>query len=145
MALVKQMWADIGVETEIRNIDGAVFFGADPASPDSYSKFYADVQMYTISSGTDPEHFLGQFTCDGMPGRANPWLDTNVPRECDPGFDEMVAELSVTPPGPERYELARRMNVHLVGTRFMLPIIQRASVSAHPCVCMTLSGACYDA
>lgn len=33
--------------------------------------------------------------------------------------------------GPERYEQARHMNVHLVGTRFILPIIQRASVSAH--------------
>ena len=32
-ALIKQMWEQIGVETELRNIDAAVFFGGDPASP----------------------------------------------------------------------------------------------------------------
>ena len=31
-ALIKQMWGAIGVETELRNIDGGVFFGGDPAS-----------------------------------------------------------------------------------------------------------------
>ena len=46
-ALIKQMWEQIGVETELRNIDAAVFFGGDPASPDTYMKFYADIEMYT--------------------------------------------------------------------------------------------------
>jgi peptide/nickel transport system substrate-binding protein len=30
-ALIKQWWSDIGVETELRNIDASVFFGGDPA------------------------------------------------------------------------------------------------------------------
>jgi len=32
-ALVKQWWKEIGVETELRNIDAAVFFGGDQSSP----------------------------------------------------------------------------------------------------------------
>jgi ABC-type transport system substrate-binding protein len=30
-ALIKQWWSEIGVETELRNIDASVFFGGDPA------------------------------------------------------------------------------------------------------------------
>ena len=32
-ALVKQMWREIGVETELRNISASVFFGSDPGQP----------------------------------------------------------------------------------------------------------------
>ena len=48
-ALIKQMWREIGVETELKNINASVFFGGDPSSPDTYQKFYADIQMYTSS------------------------------------------------------------------------------------------------
>ena len=44
-ALIKQMWREIGVETELKNINASVFFGGDPSSPDTYQKFYADIQM----------------------------------------------------------------------------------------------------
>ena len=60
-ALIKQWWSEIGIETELRNIDAAVFFGGDIASPDTYSKFYTDIEMYTNgSSGTDPETLHGR-------------------------------------------------------------------------------------
>ncbi|HEV7435194.1 MAG TPA: peptide ABC transporter substrate-binding protein, partial [Pseudorhizobium sp.] len=43
--LVKAMWAEIGVDAELRNASASVFFGGDPASPDTFQKFYADVEM----------------------------------------------------------------------------------------------------
>jgi peptide/nickel transport system substrate-binding protein len=42
-ALIKQWWEEIGVEVELRNVDPAVYFGGDPASPDTIEKFYADL------------------------------------------------------------------------------------------------------
>ena len=45
-ALIKDSWNQIGVETELRNLDASVFFGGDPGSPDTFQKFYADVEMY---------------------------------------------------------------------------------------------------
>lgn len=66
--LVKDMWSQIGVETELRNVSASVFFGGDPASPDTYQKFYADVQMYASGfESTDPEKFMGGFTCEKSP------------------------------------------------------------------------------
>ncbi len=67
-ALIKQWWNELGVEVELRNIDASVFFGGDPGSPDTFQKFYADVEMYANNfDGTDPEAYLGQFTCEKAP------------------------------------------------------------------------------
>ncbi len=54
-ALIKAWWQEIGVETELRNLNASVFFGGDPGSPDTFQKFYADVEMYAnVFNGTDP-------------------------------------------------------------------------------------------
>lgn len=37
--LVKDMWSQIGVASELRNVSASVFFGGDPASPDTFQKF----------------------------------------------------------------------------------------------------------
>ena len=67
-ALIKQWWAEIGVETELRNIDASVFFGGDPASPDTFQKFYADVEMYANNfDGTDPESYMANWECKQAP------------------------------------------------------------------------------
>jgi len=130
-SLIKQMWQEIGVETELRNIDGGVFFGGDPASPDTYQKFYADIEMYTSNfQGTDPELYMAAWTCDNAPGPDNQWLGTNMSRGCSPEFDSLVERLAVTPYGEERYETAKRMNDIVVQNHFLIPLIWRATASA---------------
>ncbi len=130
-ALIKQMWEAIGVETELRNIDAAVFFGADPASPDTFQKFYADVQMYTNNfQGTDPEVYMAGWVCDKSPGPHNQWLGTNIPRGCSAEYDGLVEQLSITPPGGDRVRIAKRLNDIIVENHYMIPLIWRATVSA---------------
>ena len=71
-ALIKEWWGEIGVETELRNIDCSVFFGGDPGSPDTFQKFYADVEMYANTfNGTDPQAYLGNGLCDNAPSPAD--------------------------------------------------------------------------
>ena len=131
-ALIKQMWEQIGVETELRNIDAAVFFGGDPASPDTYMKFYADIQMYTNTfSGTDPESYMANWTCSEIPGPDNQWLGNNIQRSCVAEYDAMVAEMSQTASLEERARLAKQMNDIIVQNHFMIPLIWRGDVSAH--------------
>ena len=131
-ALIKQMWEQIGVETELRNIDAAVFFGGDPASPDTYMKFYADIEMYTNNfDGTDPESYMGNWVCDAIPGPENQWLGNNIQRQCVPEYDALVDEMSRTASLEERARLAKAMNDIIVGNHYMIPLIWRAKVSAH--------------
>ncbi|MCP4421266.1 MAG: peptide ABC transporter substrate-binding protein, partial [Chloroflexi bacterium] len=130
-AVIKQWWAEIGVETELRNIDASVFFGSDPASPDTYGKFYADLEMYTSSAnGTDLQSYLGAFVCENMNQSSNQWLGGNVPRHCNPEYDEIVAELSVTGDEATRVELIKQLNDMLVQNGVIIPITSRGSVSA---------------
>ncbi|UCH26715.1 MAG: peptide ABC transporter substrate-binding protein [Trueperaceae bacterium] len=137
-ALIKQMWEQIGVETELRNIDAAVFFGGDPASPDTYQKFYADIEMYTNSfNGTDPENYMANWTCDNIPGPDTGWQGDNIQRSCTEEYDALVLQLSQTAGLEARAELARLMNDQIVQSYWMIPLIWRGDVAA---VSNTLEG-----
>ena len=131
-ALIKQMWEQIGVETELRNVDAAVFFGGDPASPDTYMKFFADIEMYTNNfSGTDPESYMANWACSEIPGPENQWLGNNIQRSCTAQYDALVAEMSQTAALQERARLAKEMNDILVQNYYIIPLIWRGEISAH--------------
>ena len=131
-ALIKQMWEQIGVETELRNIDAAVFFGGDPASPDTYQKFYADIEMYTNNfSGTDPESYMANWSCKEIPTPENQWLGNNIQRSCVAEYDQLALEMAQTASLDKRASLAMRMNDVLSTNNYMIPLIWRANVSAH--------------
>ena len=131
-ALIKQMWRQIGVETELKNISASVFFGSDPASPDTYQKFYADIQMYTNNfDGTDPQAYLQNWLCKRIPGPDNQWIGTNIPRYCNSEYEELAASLSKTAGIPNRAAIARRMNDMLIDDGAVIPLIHRGEVIAH--------------
>lgn len=130
--VLKQWWQSIGVETELRAIDGAVFFGGDPGSPDTVQKFFVDVQMFaTTFSGTDPEAYFAGWRCDRIPTPGNQWQGSNYVRFCDPGFDELTDRMSSAADPNERSALGRAMNDKLVQNYVTLPLIDRGRVSAH--------------
>ncbi len=130
-ALVKQMWEAIGVESELRNIDSAVFFGGDPASPDTYGKFYADIEMYTNDfPGTDPESYLGNWVCGEISGPDNQWLGNNIPRWCNEDYEVLVAQMAETAVLEERTVLAKQMNDMLMQDYVIIPLVHRGDVSA---------------
>lgn len=132
-ALIKQWWEEIGVETELRNVSASVFFGGDPGSPDTFQKFYADVQMYANNfDGTDPEAYLAAQLCEKTPSPESQWQGENVTRFCDPAFDAMVAELSRTGELEKRGEIARKLNDMLTKeSNVIIPLVDRGRVSAH--------------
>ncbi|TDK39523.1 peptide ABC transporter substrate-binding protein [Rhizobium deserti] len=129
--LVKDMWSQIGVQAELRNASASVFFGGDPASPDTFQKFYADVEMYTNNfDGTDPEKYLAEWLCDKVPGPANGWQGQNIPRYCNPEYDKLVGELSKTADLDKRHELSKRLNDMLTEEGAHIPLIHRGNPSA---------------
>ncbi|MEM7301242.1 MAG: peptide ABC transporter substrate-binding protein [Pseudomonadota bacterium] len=137
-AFIKQMWAEIGVETELRNIDAAVFFGGDQSSPDTFQKFFADIEMYTNNfDGTDPEKYMANWHCNQIPAPGNQWLGNNMPRYCNEEYNALVAEMGKTASLEKRAELAKKMNDMLMQAGAMIPLIHRGDVSAHS---VTLDG-----
>ena len=132
-ALIKQWWDEIGVETELKTVDASVFFGGDPGSPDTFQKFYADVEMYANNfDGTDPEAYLAQHTCDKAPRPETGWLGENVNRYCDPEYDRLVAEMGRTADLEKRGEIGRKLNEMLTKESYVVvPLVDRGRVSAH--------------
>lgn len=129
-ALIKQWWDEIGVETELRSIDGAVFFGADPGSPDTLQKFYADVEMYANQfDGTDPEKYLGDWVCPEIPRPETQWQGGNTSRFCSEEFDALHARMGETAGQEERARIAIALNDMIVSSTSFIPLIHRGRVS----------------
>ncbi|MCA3509584.1 MAG: peptide ABC transporter substrate-binding protein [Rhodobacter sp.] len=132
-ALIKDWWSEIGVETELKAIDPGVFFGGDPGSPDTFQKFYADVEMYANNSDNpDPETYLGQYQCKNAPSPDNQWQGENINRFCDPAFDALHAKLTQTTDLAERQAIAKQLNDMVTrDSMVVVPLVHRGTLSAH--------------
>ncbi|MEM9550397.1 MAG: peptide ABC transporter substrate-binding protein [Pseudomonadota bacterium] len=131
-ALIKQWWSEIGIESELRNLNASVFFGGDPGSPDTFQKFYADVEMYANTfNGTDPQSYLGNMLCDKAPSPASQWQGENISRFCMEEYDALHAELTQTAGIDARAEIAKRLNDMAVTNGAMIPLVHRGRLSAH--------------
>jgi peptide/nickel transport system substrate-binding protein len=131
-ALIKQWWSEIGIDAELRNLSASVFFGGDPGSPDTFQKFYADIEMYANTfNGTDPQAYLGNGLCDKAPSPASQWQGENISRFCDPEYDALHAELTRTADIDKRGEIGRALNDMAVERGMMIPLVHRGRVSAH--------------
>jgi len=131
-ALIKQWWAEIGVETELRNIDASVFFGGDPASPDTFQKFYADIEMFTNNfAGADPEAYMANWVCSDIPSPANQWQGNNIQRWCSEAYDALVRQMATTAELEKRGEIAKQQNDMLIQSYSIIPLVYRGGTSAH--------------
>ncbi len=130
-AFIKQMWQEIGVETELKNISASVFFGGDQSSPDTFQKHFSDIEMYTNNfNGTDPENYMLRWTCNKMPSPETQWIGQNMPRYCDPEYDKLAAQLAQTAAIEERAIIAKKMNDMLIDYGAIIPLIHRGGVAA---------------
>ena len=131
-ALIKEWWSEIGIETELRNVNASVFFGGDAGSPDTFQKFYADVEMYTNTfSGTDPQAYLGHGLCDKAPSPASQWQGENISRFCMEEYDALWNQLAQTADLAERGRIGRELNDMAVQNGMMIPLTHRGDIAAH--------------
>ena len=131
-ALIKQWWSEIGVETELRNIDGSVFFGGDPGSPDTFQKFFADIEMYTNNfAGVDPEAYMANWRCSEIPSPETQWQGSNMQRFCSEEYDALVDKLSNTAGIEARAEIVKQQNDMLMASYSIIPLVHRGNPSAH--------------
>ncbi len=84
--------------TELKNIDAGVYFGADPASPDTLNKFFFDVQMFANNPDTtDPQTYLSGWLCgadgENIAKASNGFNAQNYERWCSPEYDALFAHL----------------------------------------------------
>jgi peptide/nickel transport system substrate-binding protein len=128
-ALIQEYWAEIGIEANMRNADSGIFFGPS-TNPDSFLRFYADIQMYTFVPLPDPQAHFSEYTLASMTGEANGWGGNNVPRYYNEEFEATFAELAQTADPDERSALTIELNDIMINDGVIIPLVHRASVSA---------------
>ena len=128
--LIQGWWWEIGVETELKDIDAGDFFGGDPTNPDTVGRFYADIQMYTSGPGIDPQGYLSGWRTSEIARAENDWGRGNVPRWFSPTYDAVYKELEDAPLGPGREDLIIELNDLLVQNYVLIPLVNRATVSS---------------
>ena len=128
-AVVKQGAQKAGIDLELKSVTASVFFSSDVANPDTYGKFYADMQMYTTTmTQPDPERFMDQYTSWEVAAKANKWQGRNITRWVSEEYDKTfrAAEAELDP--VKRAALFVKMNDLPVQANIVVPLISRPRV-----------------
>jgi peptide/nickel transport system substrate-binding protein len=130
-AIVKHACQKAGIEVELKSVTASVYFSSDVANPDTYSKFYADIQMYSINlQQPDPEVFMRQFTSWEIATKENKWQGRNITRWRNDEYDKafLAAESELDP--VKRAALFIRMNDLVCNDPTVIPVVNRPKVQA---------------
>jgi peptide/nickel transport system substrate-binding protein len=130
-AIIKQACQKAGIDMELKSITASVFFSSDVANPDTYTKFFCDMQMYTTTMPQpDPERFMNQFCSWEAATKENKWQGRNISRWKSEEYDKTyrAAESELDP--VKRAALFIRMNDLVVAGRPTIPLVYRPRVSA---------------
>jgi peptide/nickel transport system substrate-binding protein len=128
-AVIKQACQKVGIDLELKSITAAVFFSSDVANPDTYGKFWCDMQMYTTTmTQPDAERFMDQYVSWEISSKANKWLGRNIVRWQSPDYDKAfrAAEIELDP--VKRVALYISMNDMVVGDNSIIPLSSRPRV-----------------
>jgi peptide/nickel transport system substrate-binding protein len=130
-AIVKQAAAKAGIDMEIKSVTASVYFSSDIGNPDTYTKFYTDIQMYTTTmTQPDPELFMNQFTSWEIASKDNKWQGRNITRWRSEEYDKLyrAAEAELDP--VKRAALFIRMNEMVIQNVVVIPVVFRPRVAA---------------
>jgi len=125
-AIIKDACTKAGIDLELKSVVAAVFFGSDFANPDTYQKFWTDMQMYTTTmTQPDPQFFMEQFTSAHRSQKANKWASRNLVRWSNKDYDESFAAAQVELDPVKRAAMFIKCNDLLVGDGHVIPLFAR--------------------
>ena len=128
-AVVKQACQKAGIDLELKSVTASVFFSSDVGNPDTYGKFWCDMQMYTTTmTQPDPERFMDQYLAREASSKANKWAGRNIIRWSSDAYEKAytAAEAELDP--VKRAALFIQMNDMVIKDGFIVPLISRPRV-----------------
>jgi len=129
--IIKQAAQKAGIDMELKAVPASVYFSSDPANPDTYTKLFADMQMFTTTMPQpDPEVFMNQYLSTEFASKANKWLGRNSTRYSNPEYDKayLAAQSEMDP--AKRAALFVRMNDMPINDIVIIPVVYRPRTSA---------------
>ncbi len=130
-AVVKQAAQRAGVDLELKSVTASVFFSSDVGNPDTYTKFFCDIQMYTTTmTQPDPELFMNQYCSWEMSNRENKWQGRNIVRWANAEYDNAYKSAQGELDPVKRAALFIRMNDLVCNNQVVIPLVYRPRVAA---------------
>ena len=78
--IIKAACKQAGINIKIKAVLASVYFSSDAGNPDTYTKFYADMQMYTTQPARpDPGKWMQSFLSTEVADKANKWPAATSP------------------------------------------------------------------
>ncbi len=130
-AIVKQACQKAGIDIEVKAVTASVFFSSDVANPDTYTKFYCDLQMYTTTmTQPDPEVFMLQFRSDEAATKENKWQGRNITRWRNQEYDDIHKAATVEIDPVKRAAMLIKLNEMVVNDFVVIAVVARPAVQA---------------
>jgi peptide/nickel transport system substrate-binding protein len=130
-SVIKQAASKAGIEIELKSVALSAFTSSDPANGDTYTHFYADLQLMTFLMGPpDPERLMRVFTSWEVPSKENKWQRFNVWRWRNEEYDRLYRSAETEMDPVKRAALFIRMNDLVVQNGVVIPIALRAKAAA---------------
>ncbi len=126
----KQACQKAGIELDLKSVTASVFFSSDFANPDTYSKFYADLQMYNTTSDTpDPALFLRAFLPIEAAQKENKWQGRNITRWQSDEYKTVWESQQFEVDPVKRAQILMECNDIACRNHVVLPIVNRPIVA----------------
>jgi peptide/nickel transport system substrate-binding protein len=128
--IFKHACAQAGIGIEIKTVVSSVYFSSDVGNPDTYAKFYADLQMYSTTSGRpDPGRWMESFLSTEVSSKANKWQERNITRWRNADYDRIWHEAQSELDPVKRAGMLILLNDLVVKNIVVIPLIFRLDVS----------------
>jgi len=129
--IVKQACQKAGIELELKSVTASVFFSSDVANPDTYTKFYCDIQMYTQTmTQPDPEQFMLQFLTAEVATKDNKWQGRNITRWRNEEYDKIYRAAQGELDPVKRAAMFIKLNDLACNDMAVIPVVYRPRVAA---------------
>jgi len=130
-AIVKQACQKAGIDVELKSVVASVFFSSDVANPDTYAKFYADLEMFQIPmSQPDPAQHMRRYHSRNVATKENKWQGVNFPRWVNKDYDETVDAAEAETDLMKRAALYIKANDIMWQDTVFIPAMHRLKVEA---------------
>ena len=129
--IVKQACQKAGIDVEIKAVPASVYFSSDVGNPDTYAKFYTDIQMFTTGMNQpDPGDFMRQFLTSEIASKDNKWQGRNITRWQNPDYDALFHASEHETDPVKRAALFIQMNDMVIKDVVVIPVVYRPQVAA---------------
>ncbi|MBW7966849.1 peptide ABC transporter substrate-binding protein [Bradyrhizobium sp. BR 10261] len=130
-AIVKQACQKAGIDVELKSVVASVFFSSDVANPDTYSKFYADIEEFQIPmTQPDPALHMKRYISSQVASKENKWQGQNFPRYVNKDYDALIAAAETETDPVKRAALYIKCNDMLWQDTVFIPVMHRLKVEA---------------